>query len=164
MPRRWRNLHTNQVQRNLLHIETNTGKPRVLNCSLISMIIKKSRCLRKRFYHKNCNGTVHFIIPRFAAEQKGQPPNTTKNITFQTNRDLFLSNGYLYIRKQLLRYILRTKAQKNKHILHKNWSFPLRISAVNLTKSAVSCEFGHNYYRNPWWNTLLIVQWHILFR
>ena len=28
---------------------------------------------------------------------------------------------------------------------HKNWSFPLRFSAVNLTKSAVSYAFGHIY-------------------
>ena len=27
--------------------------------------------------------------------------------------------------------------------LHKKWSFPLRISSVNVTKSAVSCGFGH---------------------
>ena len=26
--------------------------------------------------------------------------------------------------------------------LHKKWSFPLRISSVNVTKSAVSCGFG----------------------
>ena len=33
--------------------------------------------------------------------------------------------------------------------LHKKWSFPLRISSVNVTKSAVSCGFGHIYWRNP---------------
>ena len=32
--------------------------------------------------------------------------------------------------------------------LHKTWSFPLRISSVNLTKSAVSCGFAHIYWRN----------------
>ena len=31
------------------------------------------------------------------------------------------------------------------HSLHKKWSFPLRISAVNVTKSA----FGQIYWRNP---------------
>ena len=29
--------------------------------------------------------------------------------------------------------------------LHKKWSFPLRISSVNVSKSAVSCGFGHIY-------------------
>ena len=29
--------------------------------------------------------------------------------------------------------------------LHKKWSFPLRISPVNVPKSAVSCGFGHIY-------------------
>ena len=33
--------------------------------------------------------------------------------------------------------------------LHKKWSFPLRISSVNVTKSAVSPGFGHIYWKNP---------------
>ena len=33
--------------------------------------------------------------------------------------------------------------------LHKKWSFPLRISSVNVTKSTDSCGFGHIYWRNP---------------
>ena len=32
--------------------------------------------------------------------------------------------------------------------LHKKWSFPLWISSVNVTKSAVFCRFGHIYWRN----------------
>ena len=32
--------------------------------------------------------------------------------------------------------------------LHKKWNFPLAISSVNVTKSAVSCGFGHIYWRN----------------
>ena len=32
--------------------------------------------------------------------------------------------------------------------LHKKWSFLLRISSVNMTKFAVSCGFGHIYWRN----------------
>ena len=28
----------------------------------------------------------------------------------------------------------------------KKWSFPLRISSVNVTKSTVSCGFGHIYW------------------
>ena len=33
--------------------------------------------------------------------------------------------------------------------LQKKWSFPLRTSAVNVTKSPVSCGFGHIFWRNP---------------
>ena len=42
-----------------------------------------------------------------------------------------------------------------KPILHKKWTFPLRISLVNVTKSTVSWNprFGHIYWRNPWWKT-----------
>ena len=37
--------------------------------------------------------------------------------------------------------------------LHKKWSFPLRISSVNVTKFAWNCGFGHVYWRNPEWET-----------
>ena len=43
-------------------------------------------------------------------------------------------------------------------LLHKKWSFPLRISSVIVTKSARSCGFGHIYWRNPWWKTSFFVQ------
>ena len=46
-------------------------------------------------------------------------------------------------------------------ILHKKWSFPLKISSVNLTKSAVSCGFGNIYWRNPEWKTSFFVYCHI---
>ena len=38
-------------------------------------------------------------------------------------------------------FSLRCTAQK--------WSFPLRISSVNVTKSALSCGFSHIYWRSP---------------
>ena len=38
---------------------------------------------------------------------------------------------------------------KFKHTLHKKWTFPLRISSVNVTKSGGNCGFGHIYWRNP---------------
>ena len=31
--------------------------------------------------------------------------------------------------------------------LHKKWSFPFRISSINVTKSAVSCGFDHIYQK-----------------
>ena len=36
---------------------------------------------------------------------------------------------------------------------HKKWSFPLRISIVNVTKSATNCRCGHIYRKNPQWKT-----------
>ena len=33
--------------------------------------------------------------------------------------------------------------------LHKKWSFLLRISSANVTKSVGNCGFGHIYWRNP---------------
>ena len=35
------------------------------------------------------------------------------------------------------------------YTLNKNCSFPLKISSVNFTKSAVPWGFGHIYWRNP---------------
>ena len=35
------------------------------------------------------------------------------------------------------------------HKKTKKWSFPLGIFSVNVTNSAVTCEFGHNFWRNP---------------
>ena len=32
---------------------------------------------------------------------------------------------------------------------HKKWIFPLRISSVNVTRSAVNCGFGRIYWRYP---------------
>ena len=45
------------------------------------------------------------------------------------------------------------------HPLHKKWSFLLRISSVNVTKSAGKCGFGHIYWKNSQWKTSFFVQW-----
>ena len=37
------------------------------------------------------------------------------------------------------------------HTLHKRWGFPLRISSLNVAKSAGDCGFGYIYWRNPQW-------------
>ena len=42
---------------------------------------------------------------------------------------------------------------------HKKWSFPWRISSENVTRSAVSCGFGHIYWKNPYRKTSFFVQW-----
>ena len=46
--------------------------------------------------------------------------------------------------------------------LHKKWGLPLRISSVNVTKSAVSCVFGHIYWRNPWLKTFFVQWWFLI--
>ena len=45
------------------------------------------------------------------------------------------------------------------HMLHKKWSFPLRIFSLNVTKFALSCGFDHIYWRNPKWKTSFFVEW-----
>ena len=61
-----------------------------------------------------------------------------------------------------LKRSLSLKTQEDpitKDQLHRKWSFPLRISTVNVTKFTVSCGFGHIYWRNPQWKTSFFVQW-----
>ena len=41
--------------------------------------------------------------------------------------------------------------------LHRKWSFLFRISSLNLSKSAVSCGFGHICWRNPYWKSSFFV-------
>ena len=56
------------------------------------------------------------------------------------------------------------KYRKNPHkTLHKKWSFPFRVSSVNVTKSADSCGFGHICWRNPKWKNSFFVQWNEFF-
>ena len=45
------------------------------------------------------------------------------------------------------------------HPLHKEWSFPLRVSSVNVTRSTVSCGFNHINWRNLERKTSFFVQW-----
>ena len=76
---------------------------------------------------------------------------------------LLLPCRHLFVR-YLLKFILTFLYQKelewsiSVYTLHKNWSFPLRISSVNVIKSAGNCWFGHIYWRNPWWKTSFFEQ------
>ena len=40
----------------------------------------------------------------------------------------------------------------------KNWSFPLRVFSINVTKSAVSCGFVRICWRNLQWESSFLVQ------
>ena len=42
---------------------------------------------------------------------------------------------------------------KSKSTLYKKWSFPLRVSFVNVTKLEVFCGFGQIYWIMPYWKT-----------
>ena len=44
------------------------------------------------------------------------------------------------------------------HHWKQKWSFPLRISSVNVTKSTVYCGFDHIYWRNPQLKTWFFLQ------
>ena len=54
----------------------------------------------------------------------------------------------------------RMKGRVNLRVTYtaQKWSFPSRISSVNVTKSTGNCVFGHIYWRNPWRKTSFFVQ------
>ena len=52
----------------------------------------------------------------------------------------------LFVELETIVFGIRLKTSKLKELLlHKKRSFPLIISPVNVTKSAVYCAFGHIY-------------------
>ena len=55
-------------------------------------------------------------------------------------------NNYFFNNSNTLDFKLSMR--KSKSSLHKKWSFPLRISSVNVTKSTENSGFGHIYWRN----------------
>ena len=73
---------------------------------------------------------------RWSMDSKNFIENRNKVEAIQERCLLAVLNDYLSNYSQLLP-------------LHKKWSFPLRISSVNVTKSAGNCGFGHIYWRNP---------------
>ena len=70
------------------------------------------------------------------------------------NSEIFVNDN-----KTVSRRIISKFFQTQMWSLHKKWSFPLRISSVNVTKSAASCGFGHIYWRNPQCKSSFFVQW-----
>ena len=75
--------------------------------------------------------------------------NIVKNNQKESNHTLICNDI-----KQAIDVSVRPSKEKcdissSTNLLHKKWSFPLRISPVNRTKSAVSCGFGHIYWRTP---------------
>ena len=62
---------------------------------------------------------------------------------------MVISRHFFYREKELYQWLLRIMLVTYEQSLHKKWSFPLRISSINVTESAVSCEFSHIYWRNP---------------
>ena len=75
-------------------------------------------------------------------------------IWFSNKMNLSQSNIYIYHNNSFrlpMSTLLWAKT------LHKRWSFPLRISSVNVT--SVSSGFRHIYWRNSLWKTSLFLQW-----
>ena len=77
--------------------------------------------------------------------------NKNNNISLQGQQNQLLSKSqvhfnYLCVIQQWLLYSL-----------HKEWSFLLTISSVNVTKSTNSCAFVQICWKNPYWKTSYFV-------
>ena len=64
----------------------------------------------------------------------------------------------LFIHILIPRFTLTRPTLTESLLLQKNWSFPLKVPSLNVTKFAVSCGFGRIYWRKPWWETLFFAQ------
>ena len=63
----------------------------------------------------------------------------------------FTGKNTILINTDIFREMPSTYGHFQRVTLYKEWGFPLRISSVNMTKSAISWGFGHNYWRNLKW-------------
>ena len=54
-----------------------------------------------------------------------------------------LTCNFLRYGCSLERICNKVKMQTRLVTMHKKWSFPFRISSLNVTKSSVNCRFGH---------------------
>ena len=86
------------------------------------------------------------------------PENITKSLVFWCFQGLSKEiSGRKYFNNKIWKILSWNKKWNQK--LYKKWSFPLRISSVNVTKTARKCGFGHIYWRNPLQKTSFFVQW-----
>ena len=66
-----------------------------------------------------------------------------QNNSFQSLAEQWISDEYVSIGWYKYQVLSTNGLLITKHSLHKKWGFPLRISSVNVTRSAVSWVFGH---------------------
>ena len=93
------------------------------------------------------------------------------NVSNEMNFDRNSLTSWLITRKgsqwflniSLLETLMEIWILNEKSTLHKKWSFPFRISSVNVTKYTVFCKFGDIYCRNHSWKTSFFVQWQWLY-
>ena len=106
-------------------------------------------CSSNRTLHKSCASIEKCIL--FSKKDEyfmSSREQYLHKIFLEWPAMLFLDIAYIFMKKNYPT-VTRVRKQGPKHSLHKKWSFPVRISSVNVTKSAGNCWFGHIYWRNP---------------
>ena len=66
---------------------------------------------------------------------------------------------HISINYMLLHPLISVSSKNIVNSLHKKWSFPLRISSVNVTKTTISCGFSHISWKNPECKTSFFGHW-----
>ena len=126
------------------------------SCSVVCL----ARQCRNSYYATLIKKEISFDLERFYYSEyvrvnfENQFWNLYKELHFCKNRRRFkcftdvLKSNHIDTEIRSLKPMLSIILLKI-NSLHKKWSFPLRISSVNMTKSAVSCGSGQIYWRNP---------------
>ena len=74
-----------------------------------------------------------------------------KSLLDKLDNEFILDNITLWLTWNAKNYLKPVKSLRlvDSVTAQKKWSFPLRISPVNVIISAGTCGFGHIYWRNP---------------
>ena len=104
------------------------------------MINNSLKMLARHFPYFHCSNFKMTFVKNFI---KNSFPFLTSS-KFLLCLKIFLSGNGLLPKNDYRKCPLNN----SRNLLYKKWSFSLRISSVNVTKSAVSCRFGHICWRN----------------
>ena len=96
--------------------------------------------------HSQENDNLHW-------QQERVPGNISYRDSVRHRKKIFIISTSLVkdLRMKVLNHCLKNSFAKFQFFPapHKKWNFSLKISSVNVTKSAVSCRFRYIYWRNP---------------
>ena len=136
-------------------------------CVEVSMLIKLQVVGMSLFHFKK---SYKGIVAKFTLHRKWSfslrisSVNVTKSTVFSEFGHIYCRNPswetsfFMQWLSELMNFSFPFKWSKKQRFPHKKWSFPFRISSVNVTKSAGICGFGHIYWSNPWWKISFFAQ------
>ena len=91
----------------------------------------------------------HKLLSQFTKNNTSEISQNSQfsKISTQKKNQIFKNSSEK--KEELKQKTKRFSGENQKFALHKKWRILLRISSVNVTKSAGNCGFGHIYWGNP---------------